>query len=360
MRIGFDATPLSAPYSGVGTYAANLLHALQMKSQEEIVTLAPLSTNGNRHRPVSNKTLWMQLTLPRDISYLDLDICHFTNFVAPLLCPCPTVITIHDMTLWMFPELHPTRRLAAMRPIIPLAAQHASAIIAVSKSAKADIVSILDLDPDKVHVVYEAPAEHFQPINDEEYLTRIRARYHLSDPFILYVGTLEPRKNIVRLLEAFAELCHSGTVPHHFVIIGNRGWKDSPIFEAVERLKIGKFIRFIGQIPAEDLAALYNLAEAFVFPSLYEGFGLPVIEAMACGAPVVTSRRGSLQEIADDAAEFIDPTDIQSIKQGLLRVLCDPGYAHELSQRGLQRAAQFRWSDAADQTRWIYRNVLGC
>ena len=359
MRIGFDATPLIAPYSGVGTYAANLLRALQMESQEKIVILAPPSTNG-WYRPISNKTLWMQLVLPYEISCLGLDICHFTNFVAPLGCPCPTVITIHDMTLWKFPELHPTRRLAAMRPIIPLAARHASAVIAVSESAKADIVSILDIDPDKVYVVYEAPAKHFHPINDEEHLIQIRTRYHLTDPFILYVGTLEPRKNIVRLLEAFAELRQLGTVPHHFVIIGNRGWKDSPIFGAVERLNISSYVRFIGQIPVEDLAALYNLAEAFVFPSLYEGFGLPVIEAMACGAPVITSRRGSLQEIANDAAEFIDPIDVQSIKQGLLRVLCDSSYAHELSQRGLQRAAQFCWSDAADQTRRIYRNVLSC
>src|SRR5689334_1782199 len=123
MRIGFDTTPLIEPYSGVGTYAANLLRSLQEESEDEIVALAPHAASSNGNRPILNKTLWMQLALPQQVNGLKLDICHFTNFVAPLRCPSPTVITIHDMTLWMFPELHPTRRLAAMRPIIPLAAQ---------------------------------------------------------------------------------------------------------------------------------------------------------------------------------------------------------------------------------------------
>jgi glycosyltransferase involved in cell wall biosynthesis len=249
-----------------------------------------------------NKTTWMQAALPVHIARLKLDLCHFTNFVAPLLSPCPMVITIHDMTLWLFHEHHTTQRLIAMRPIIPLAVRRAGAIITVSESAKADIISILDVDPAKVHVVYEAPSAKFHPHPRGADLESIRAQYHLPEAFILYVGTLEPRKNLVRLLEAYASLLHQDRIPHRLVLVGSRGWKEQPIFEAVDRLGIQNAVQFVGHVPQEHLVALYNLADVLAFPSLYEGFGLPVVEAMACRTPVLTSPRGSLHEVAGNAA----------------------------------------------------------
>lgn len=362
MRIGIDVTPLHIPYSGVGTYTSNLFQALQRLNGNEIVPLAPpewLRRGSALRRTVLNKTMWMQAALPRDIRQLRLDVCHFTNFVAPLRSPCPTVLTIHDMTLWLFRQHHTLRRVAAMRPIIPLAARRADAIITVSESARADIISILDLDPAKVHVVYEAASTEFHPLPAEEARAFVRASYGVQEPYVLYVGTLEPRKNLVRLLEAYASLRHSKRSPHSLVLVGSRGWKEQPIFAAVERLQIRDAVHFIGHVPLDHLVALYNAATVLAFPSLYEGFGLPIVEAMACGTPVVTSPCGSLREIAGDAAELIDPLDVGSIADGLYHVACNPDHAAMLRSRGLDRASQFTWTEAARQTRQLYENVAG-
>lgn len=167
---------------------------------------------------------------------------------------------------------------------------------------------------------------------------------------MLYVGTIEPRKNLPRLLEAFARLQKNGLTSFDLIFVGQRGWKDAP----VERLGLAGSVRFLEYVPIEDLVALYNLADVLAFPSLYEGFGLPVVEAMACETPVVTSSSGSLGEIAGDAAEFVDPTDVTSIADGLYRVLTCPARRAELRARGLARAAQFTWMAAASQTRALY------
>jgi glycosyltransferase involved in cell wall biosynthesis len=299
----------------------------------------------------------MQTILPWQLRRLPLDACHFTNNVAPIWGPCPTILTIHDMTLWLFPHYHYRKRLLAMRPILPLAARRAAAVITVSQSARADIIRLLGLPADNVHAIYEAPAPIFRPLSPGPALTAVRHRHQLPDRFLLYVGTIEPRKNLVRLLEAFARLTPS--FPHHLLLVGQRGWKDDEVFAAVERLQMAARVRFLGFLPADDLAALYNLAEALVFPSLYEGFGLPVVEAMACGTPVIASNRGALAEVAGGAAEMVNPTDIDSIAAGLERALADPRRRAELRSLGLARAANFRWETTAAQTRAVYERVVG-
>ncbi|MCI0364300.1 MAG: glycosyltransferase family 4 protein, partial [Phycisphaerales bacterium] len=304
-----------------------------------------------------NRTLWMQGVLPAHLARLKPDIAHFTNSTAPLIAPCPVVITIHDMTLWLMPGYHPISRLAAMRPIIPLVAQRAAAVIAVSESAREDVINILKLPPERVHVIYEAPAREFRPIPPSPALDAVGKRYHLPPRFLLYVGTIEPRKNIARLLEAFAMLRRAGEIDHDLILVGGKGWKDHEIYEAIERLRLFDQVRFLGHIPILDLVAIYNLAAALVFPSLYEGFGLPVIEAMACGTPVITSPNGSLREVAGDAAQFVDPLDIESIAHGIRRVVCDPIVAAHFSEHGLARAACFSWQRVAAQTYRVYEQV---
>jgi glycosyltransferase involved in cell wall biosynthesis len=373
MRIGFDVTPLCTPMSGVGTYTVNLLEHLERLSGDEIVRLAhrtsPVNGPGDRNgqaavpingrRPGLNKTVWMQLVLPRQLRHLCTDVCHFTNGVASFWTPCPSVVTIHDMTLWLFPEYHYRRRLLAMRPFVPLAARRAAAIIAVSEATKADVVRILGVEASKVHVVHEAPSRHFRPLRSEAQLQTVRRRYGLPHRFVLYVGTIEPRKNLVRLVEAYARLRASRDIAHGLVFVGRRGWKDEAVFAAVERLELDADVRFLGYVPAGDLVALYNLADVVAFPSLYEGFGLPVLEAMACGTPVVTSPNGSLREVAGCAAEFVDPCDVDSIAEGLWRVLRDTAHQEELGACGLARAACFSWDRAARQTRQIYAEIMG-
>jgi len=356
--------------SGVGTYTINLLEQLEQLSGDEIVRVAHrpwyrgseeacdgLPGNGLRGDVRLNKTVWMQLVLPRQLKRLGTDVCHFTNGVASLWTPCPSVVTIHDMTLWLFPQYHYRRRMLAMRPFVPLAARRAQAIIAVSQATKADIVRILGIDERKVHVVHEAPSPHFRPVDCPKELDRVRAAYGLPPRFVLYVGTIEPRKNLVRLVEAYARLHAAHDLEHALIFVGSRGWKDEAVFTAVEQLDLNGRVRFLGYVPVRDLVALYNLAALVAFPSLYEGFGLPVLEAMACGTPVLTSPNGSLSEVAGSAAEYVDPHDVESIAAGLRRVLHDRDRQEELCTRGRVHAARFSWQSAARQTSRIYVQV---
>ncbi len=366
MRLGFDVTPLCSPRTGVGTYTTQLYAHLLPLWEGEVLALAhsrALWANGHRpgiqvnvapSRPM-NKTVWMQVVLPRQLTRAGVDICHFTNSVAPLWSPCPYVVTIHDASLWLYPQYHYSRRLLAMRPFIPLVAKRAAAVIAVSHSAKRDIVRVLSLPPENVHVIYEAPAPHFRPLPYGTWVDEVRARLHLPARFILYVGTIEPRKNLVRLLRAFARLRQERRISHKLLLVGQRGWKEDTIFAAVERLGLTHDVRFLGYLSDDDLVRLYNLADVFVFPSLYEGFGLPVVEAMACGTPVVTSNRGALAEVAGDAAELVDPEDEESIAEGIYRVVQEPGRAAALRDRGLRRVQRFRWEQAAAETISLYR-----
>jgi glycosyltransferase involved in cell wall biosynthesis len=262
------------------------------------------------------------------------------------------------MTLWMFPQYHYGLRLLSMRPFIPMAARRAAAIIAVSQSTKEDIVRILGVPAGKVQVIHEAPAASFCPIERKTARQRLGNKWAVPERFVLYVGTIEPRKNLVRLLQAFAPLWHGGVVPHKLVIVGPRGWKEQPVFRSIETLGLRDAVLLLGYVPHEILIALYNLAEALVFPSLYEGFGLPVVEAMACGTPVVTSRNGSLDEVSGEAAEFIEPTSVESIATALRYVLNDPHRQEELRQLGLAHAAKYTWESTAKQTQALYRQVI--
>ncbi len=364
MRVGFDITPLTVPLSGVGTYTASLLAQLQQGSNV-IVPLSHYPANyrwsnkGNGSlKKTPKKLLWMQWTLRRQVKERQLDVCHFTNNVAPLWIRCPSVLTIHDMTLWLYPSYHPRRRLATMRPIIPMAARQAGAIIAVSKSAKDDIVRILAVPPEKVKVIYEAPGPDFRPMRGSADLAFARKIYDLPEKFILHVGTLEPRKNLVRLLEAFAKLRLKGAMKHHLVFAGKPGWGFDNIFTAVESLGIDRFVTFLDYVPNRWLAAIYNLADVMIYPSVYEGFGLPVVEAMASGTPVITSPNGALREIADDAAAYVEPEEVSSIAEILYMVLSSRSLQTDLKELGLARSAFFSWERAARETQLLYQHVL--
>jgi glycosyltransferase involved in cell wall biosynthesis len=357
MRVGFDVTSLAMSRTGVGTYTSNLLTALQQQDRFTIVPISHVPLNGSGRKP-ANRTWWMQTRLPRQLRKMDIDLCHFTNNVAPVRPSVPTIITLHDMTLWLYPAYHTFRGLLAARPIIPWAVRRANAIITVSESARTDIVRILGVPAEKIHVIYEAPAPEFRTLPAEESKEQLHAVYRLPERFILHVGTIEPRKNLTRLLHAFARLRAKHVIDHDLVVVGEAGWKNSDVYRTVSSLGLKQMVHFLGYLPLEHLVRVYNLAQAVAFPSLYEGFGLPAIEAMACGTPVVTSGRGSLREVAEDAAEFVDPSDVNSIAQGLQRVLTMPSYHAELSARGLAQAARFSWETAAEQTLGVYHSVL--
>jgi glycosyltransferase involved in cell wall biosynthesis len=365
--IGYDATPLQiARHSGVGNYTAQLLTALIDRADERQYALlanrplngeTPPGTLGQVGRRFPNRSAWMQLALPRDLAELRPDVCHFTNSLAPLHAPCPMVITLHDMSLFVHANLHPLKSQLFVRPIIPMLAHRAAAIITVSQHAKREIVDGLQIQPEKVHVIYEAAAPQYRVITDKAELDRVRQRYHLQKPFVLYVGTIEPRKNLTRLVQAFAQALHQQP-DLELIMVGQLGWKYAALLKAIEELNLGNAVRRLGYVPDEDLPALYSLARVLAFPSLYEGFGLPVIEAMACGTPVLTSNGSSLAEIAAGASILIDPLSVDDIARGLVRVVFDDGLHARLRAAGLMRSAQFSWQRAAEETVRVYDAVV--
>ncbi|CAG0932866.1 mannosyl-N-acetyl-alpha-D-glucosaminyl-diphospho-ditrans,octacis-undecaprenol 3-alpha-mannosyltransferase / alpha-1,3-rhamnosyltransferase [Thermoflexales bacterium] len=364
--IGFDATPLQiARHSGVGNYTAQLLTALVDRADaRQYVLLAnrtlngetPCRTLGQVGRRFPNRSAWMQWTLPRDLAVVQPDVCHFTNYLAPLRAPCPLVITLHDMSLFVHTRLHPLKSQLFVRPLIPVVARRAAAIITVSQHAKQEIVTGLKISPKKVHVIYEAAAPQYRVITDAAELDRVRSRYELTRPFVLYVGTIEPRKNLARLVAAFAQ-ARRQCPDLELVLVGQLGWKYTAILKAIEDLNLGHAVRRLGYVPNADLPALYTLARLLAFPSVYEGFGLPVVEAMACGTPVLTSNNSSLAEIASGASYLIDPLAVVDIAHGLVCLATDDVRQANLRAAGLARAAEFSWQRAAAETVRVYDSV---
>jgi glycosyltransferase involved in cell wall biosynthesis len=366
--IGVDATPLLGERSGVGNYTARLLAAqLKIAPEREYLLysnrpLENLEPGLKRAKAVPgymprSRWLWMQLTLPRLISQTKPDLCHFTNALAPLWVRKPYVLSIYDATLFLYSRYHPRTRLLAIRLMLPLAVRRASAIITISHSARQDLQKILKIPNEKLHVVYGAAPTHFEPVTNPERLDQIRRKYQLPDQFLLYVGTLEPRKNLSRLVRAFGRLKKQGQ-PHKLVLAGPWGWSMNGFQQQIEQLELGDAVQMLGYIPDEDLPGLYSLATVFVFPSIYEGFGLPPLEAMACGTPVLSSKNSSLAEICGDAAYLIDPLDEENLVDGLRRVLEDKNLQKKLGENGRKRATEFSWERAARETTAVYDLVL--
>jgi glycosyltransferase involved in cell wall biosynthesis len=258
----------------------------------------------------------------------------------------------------LYPECHPPRRIVINRPLLGVAARVADAVVTVSQSARRDLLRLHRLDPDRVSVVHEAAGPSFRPIADRSRLARIRTRYALPERFVLYVGAIEPRKNLPRLMEAFAAARRAG-VPHELVCVGPYGWSSRDLYACVDRLDLSRVVHFTGYVPSDDLPFIYNLAEFFVFPSIYEGFGLPVIEAMACGTPVITANTSSLHEIAEGAAETIDPKSVDALAAAIVRVASSEERRGQLSALGLARASEFSWTRTAREMLAVYHKAAG-
>ena len=368
MRIAFDGTTLRPRRTGVGYYTEHLLrHLAQEAPDDELVVVSnrPIDTTAPlparvRIAPVKwrmPRAVWMQMLAPRILRDVQPDVAHFTNGMLPLVSSAPSVVTIHDMSLTLFPQFHPPRRVMLNRPFVDFAARHADAIITVSESAKRDIVRLYDLSPERVHVVHEAAAPSFRRVDDPGELERVRRVYGLADRIVLYVGTIEPRKNLPKLLDAFARRRQTGDLSHQLVCVGPYGWKSRDIESRIERLNITHAVTFTGYVPFADLPALYSLAEIFVFPSVYEGFGLPVIEAMACGTPVITGPTSSLLEIAGGAIEQVGQLDADSLGEAMVALAGSRERRAHLSALGIERARVFSWSRAARETLNVYRHT---
>jgi len=371
MRIAFDGSTLTAGRTGVGYYTEHLLQHLASEVErtgDELIVISNTSIDTAhplpRHvhvyarRQFPLRIGWLQVLASRVLKDVRPDVAHFTNGMVPPLTRVPTVVTIHDMSLQLHPQYHPLRRVLINRPLLAAAMRRAEQIVTVSHSARGDLLRLHAIEPQRVNVVHEAAGPDFQPIADRARLDRVRRRYGLPKHFVLYVGTIEPRKNLKRLMHAFTVARAQG-LPYELVCVGPYGWWSRDLAGTIKRLGIGGIVHFTGYLPMTDLAAIYNLAEVFAFPSVYEGFGLPVIEAMACGTPVVTSSTSSLHEIASGAAETVDPYDTNAIAEALIRLARQPEWRQELATRGLARARRFSWARSAREMLEVYARAAG-
>ena len=365
--VGFDATPLEErERAGVGRYVERLLAALvargdtrryHLLASRPLQGALPAGVVGPVGWRLPTRWLWMQAMLPVTLSRLGPDLCHFTNGMAPVGCPCPYVLTLYDMSLFLYARTQPLKSRLLIRGLVPLVARRAAAVITATESARADIIRVLGLPPDRVQVVSGGVEPAFRLIDTPGAVDPVRRRYRLDRPFVLSVGTLEPRKNLGRLTRAFGRLRAQGR-KEDLVLAGRNGWGREEVRRVADELGITANVRTLGYVPQTDLPALYALARVVAFPSLYEGFGFPMVEAMACGTPVLASNRSAMAELGRDAALLVDPTDVGSIADGLAALLDDRPLRARLRAAGLRRAGSLRWPTVADRTVAVYDRVL--
>jgi len=367
VRIGIDARKLHD--FGIGTYIRNLLRQLaRLDHETEFAMLCrpedreALATLGENFRPVpetaGNYSIAEQVRVPLALRREGVTLFHAPHYVLPPLVSCRSVVTIHDCIHLMFPQYLPNRMaLAYARASIAMAARRATRVMTVSESSKRDILRFVDTEPNKIDVIYNAYDERFGVEPREEEVVRVRERFQLHDEFVLYAGNVKPHKNLERLIEAFDRVRKRGLEHLKLVMIGDEISKYAALRRAVHRHQLHKYVRFLGYLPEETLAVMYRLAGVFVFPSLYEGFGLPPLEAMASGTPVVTSNVSSLPEVAGNAAVLVDPYDPDAIADGIERVLTDDKLRRDLRAKGLARARQFSWETSVRRVREIYEQV---
>ncbi len=368
MRIAIDARKLRD--YGIGTYVRNLLrHLSRIDNSTDYVLLcrsedcASVEKLGDNFRAVPETapaySIREQLRVPLDLRREGIDLFHAPHYVLPPLTPCKSVVTIHDCIHLRFPQYLPSKlAYAYARSSLWVATHRSNRILTVSEASKRDILRYFRVPEQKIDVIYNAIDERFGEAPPADEVTRVRERYQLNDPFVLYAGNIKPHKNLERLIEAFYTMRRDGLEHVKLLIIGDEISKYATLRRAVHKYKLHKHVRFLGFVPDQTLAILYRLAGVFVFPSLYEGFGLPPLEAMASGTPVITSNVSSLPEVVGDAALLIDPTRPDEIAQAMRRVLTEPALREDLRQRGLRRVQDFSWDRSVRRVRAIYEEVL--
>ncbi len=374
MRIGIDGIPLATPKTGIGHYTFELARSLAtLLPGDECELVAPVPVDLERENeglglPTNLRTVyapinalrrrWWTIGLPIYISRNKLSLFHGTNYNLPLWYRCPTVVTIHDLSLLLHSETHQEHLVRRARLRLPTMTRIATRIITDSESVKREISTHLGIAPAKITAVPLAPRRAFYPAGEAQ-ARAARRKLGVEDDFILFVGTVEPRKNLLTLVRAFDELLRTTDLRPQLVIAGPKGWLTEDLFANVEWSARTERILFTGYVSDEELCALYSSCRVSVYPSLYEGFGLPPLEAMACGAPVITSRIPVIMETVGSSARLIEPKDVRDLTAALVEFLTDEGARQHFSASGLQRAAEFTWERTAQMTLEVYRAALG-
>ena len=346
MRIALDGMPLAPPLTGVGHYTAELARSLAVVAPSDSFTF--ISPSGML------KKRWWSLGLPLHLLRNSFDVFHGTNYEIPFWSRRPTVVTIHDLSLLLHSEVHEQKLVQRARWRLPLMAKAASKIITPSNSVKTEVCEALEVNPDKVTVTPEAPRPVFRRREDPELLRRLG----IDGEFILFVGTIEPRKNLRRLVEAFGRVVHGTDLPAKLVIAGGQGWLMDDFSSLIREKRLEDRVCLTGYLEDDDLCALYSGCAAFVYPSLYEGFGLPPLEAMACGAPVITSRISSLLETVGSAARLVDPNDTDDLARAMIEMLSQTHVREHYAELGKNQVKKFTWEQTALKTLAVYRDLL--
>lgn len=371
MRVGFDGTLHGARTTGAGEYQRQLLRHLPEAAPDlQLVlyaargtVLAPAPGTEVHEMPWAadqrvRRVVQGALSWRRRWRADQLDLLHVPFYYLPPGAPAKSIVTIYDTRFLRFPETYPAARAAFLRAAVPSSLRRARMVLTISEFSKAEIVELVGLEPDRVRVTRLAPRADFGRALTPERRTAVRAKYRLPRSYILSTSTLEPRKNLARTIEAFAQLRREHKdVPQELVLVGTRYFGASDIDAAIRRHGLSAVVHIMGYVDDEDMPALYDMADVFVYPSLYEGFGIPPLEAMACGTPVVAAASSSIPEVVGDAARLVDPLSVESIADGLRAVLTDERDAARLAALGRERTKLFSWQRAAAETAAAYRQV---
>lgn len=374
MRIAIDYTSGITQRAGIGRYTRNLMRALldidttdrfTLFSSERATATYGFPKAGNA-RPrvvgVGNRyatILWHRLNLPipAELVFGRADVLHGPDYILPPALGTPRVVTIHDLAFLTNPECAMPSLVEYLTAVTPRAVRRADRVIADSRRTADDLVERLSVPPEKIRVIHLGVDSAFTPTRDVAREERLLRRLGITLPFILAVGTIEPRKNYRELIAAFAQATREPNGPPLLVIVGRKGWLYDGVFAAVDTFGVRDRVLFLDAIGDDDLPTLYHAATALAMPSIYEGFGIPVVEAMASGTPVICSNAGPLPEVAGNAARFVPVGDVDSLAVALYEVFTDEALRQTLSERGLARASHFNWTDAALAHLRVYREV---
>lgn len=367
MRIGIDARLVYYSQAGIGQYILHLISGLatidpkneyvilQSRKDESTILEQPNFRRVSLWTPSHHRLERFSLNV--ELIRLGLDLLHSPDFIPPHQPSCKSVITVHDLAFMLYPHFL-TKESARYYGHIDQAVRWTDHIIAVSHSTKRDVVDHLGVPEDKITVVHEATNPVFRPMDREIARQRTRDRYGIDGPFVLFVSTIEPRKNVPTLLRAIRQIHECYKEDLRLVLAGGKGWLFEDIFRLISELRLDGRVHLLGQVPNDDLLDLYNAAEMLAHPAFYEGFGLPPLEAMACGLPVIVSNVSSLPEVVGDAALLIDPHNVDELAVAMWRVLNDQDLRQEMRDKGLRQAQRFSWQRAATETLDIYDRVV--
>ncbi|MBN1400756.1 MAG: glycosyltransferase family 4 protein [Anaerolineae bacterium] len=371
MRIGIDYTSAVRQRAGIGRYTRGLIRTLAQIDGDNQYILFSAGRGPEvelwppnfslRTLPISDRHLamvWQRLRLPLPVEWVTgrIDILHSPDFVLPPVRRAATVLTVHDLSFMRHPECSSPALLRYLMRSVPHSIRRADVLLADSKSTRADLIDLMKVPGDRIQVLYPAVETRFTPA-EEAGDARILGHYGIRKPYILALGTLQPRKNFARLIRAFATLVQGRRLPHQLVIGGARGWLYDEIEQALNEAALGDAIRLIGYVDEAHLPGLYRGADVFAFPSLYEGFGIPILEAMACGTPVVTSAVSSMPEAAGEAALLVSPEDTAALAEALWRLIDEQDLRNDLRTRGFVQARRFGWHASAKRLLEIYAHI---